>query len=117
MKICKVILQNKILFSNAKIVESFWGKLLGLMFRKNYDSSKNGALIFKSANWIHSMFVFFNFNALYLDKDYNVVEHHRDIRPFRILPPVWSADYVIEYTGEPIEVSPNSEVKIELICE
>lgn len=101
MILYKVILQNEILFEKARFVTSFWGKLFGLMFKKSYDSDKQGAIVFKNAFWIHSFFVFLPFNALYLDKNFNIVGHHKNIRPFTLLPPVWFARYIVEYTGEP----------------
>ncbi|GBF23636.1 hypothetical protein tpqmel_1040, partial [Candidatus Gastranaerophilus sp. (ex Termes propinquus)] len=64
----------------------------------------DGAMVFKNAFWMHSFFMRFDFNAIYLDCGYNVIEHHKNIRPYRVLPPVWRAKYVIEYAGEPIEV-------------
>lgn len=106
MKICKVILQNKIVFENVKIAESFFDRLLGLSFKKSYK----GALLYKNAFWMHSLFMRFKFNALYLDKNYNIIEHHKDVGPWRFLPPVWGSKYVIEYTGIPVELSEKVEL-------
>ncbi len=66
--------------------ESFLSKVRGLMFRKR--SSFNYCLLFrfrgetKSLSAIHSFFVFFKFDAVFLNSDKEVVDIREKIRPF-----------------------------------
>ena len=65
----------------------FLGRFIGLMFK----TKKTGNLLFEfssSKKWaIHSWFVFFDFLAVWLDEDNNVIEV-RKVKPFttRIAP-------------------------------
>lgn len=55
---------------------------IGLMFRRRLKKDE-GLLLRLSSAYIHSFFVFFNFHAIFLDKDFKVVEEFI-MKPFRI---------------------------------
>jgi len=55
---------------------------LGLMFRKKLEKDK-GLLLRLNSAYIHSFFVFFNFHAIFLDRDFRIIEEFI-MRPFRI---------------------------------
>ncbi len=94
----KIFINNNILFKKAKFAKNFFEKLLGLMFQKK--PQEFDALIFKNAFWIHSCFVFFNFSAAYLDKDFKVTKIDKNIKPFCFLKPVFGTKYIVEYWRE-----------------
>ena len=62
---------------------SEWGKIRGLMFRKK-ENAKALIFEFKSPTGmsIHSCFVFFDFLALWLDEDNNILEK-KIVEPWR----------------------------------
>ncbi|VVB66526.1 putative ACR [Candidatus Gugararchaeum adminiculabundum] len=78
-----------------EIAESFFSKMRGLMFRR-----KPKTILFKfssNENAIHSLFVFFEFDAVFLDKQKRVFQIIEKIRPFRLLiRPKAKATYLLE---------------------
>lgn len=78
--------------------EDFWSRLRGLMFRRNRDiiivfplknSTRRGASV-------HSFFVFFPFDLVFVDENGVVVEKHR-VKPFTPnITPKTRVKYIIE---------------------
>jgi len=115
MKFCNVLLNNEILFQNARLMTSFFEKLTGLMFQKNPAQK---VLVFKTSGYIHSFFCLVKFNALFIGKNGKILNHFSNIKKNKILPPVFKTKYVIEYLGEPLSVelfSNDAKIKIEEI--
>lgn len=69
-------------------LDSFLSKVRGLMFRRK--SWFDHYLLFKFKreskffSAIHSFFVFFRFDAVFLNKDKKIVDIKKNIRPFKI---------------------------------
>ena len=53
-------------------------------------------LIFKNAPCIHSFFVFFRFDAIFLDDSFRVIAYKNNIPPFSILKPIFNSTYTLE---------------------
>lgn len=81
----------------AEIADTFWKKLRGLMFRKDL----NHALVFpldyetRLNAAIHSCFMRFTFDAVFLDKNKKVVDF-TTIKPWRFYTPRKPAKYIVE---------------------
>jgi uncharacterized membrane protein (UPF0127 family) len=85
---------KKPICSDCETAETPLSQILGLMFSKK----KNILFVFnKSATHpIHSLFVFFNFHAIYLDENMRVVDS-REVRPFNLFHESKSpASYLLE---------------------
>lgn len=78
-----------------EIADSFFSMLKGLMFRKE---RVNILFVFRreGIHPIHSFFVLYEFDAVYLDNDFKVVEIFRNIRPFRTVSPSKPSMYLLE---------------------
>lgn len=109
MKFCKVLLNGDVLFERARMMNSFFERLSGLMFKKEIAAD---ALVFKDAGWIHSFFCVIPFNALFIGKDFKILNHFTKINKNKILPPVLNAKYTIEYIREPLKISLNDKIEI-----
>ncbi|MCC7552650.1 DUF192 domain-containing protein [Candidatus Micrarchaeota archaeon] len=75
----------------------------GLMFRKN---PKRILFIFNKEGTypIHSLFVFFKFDAVYLDKNMKIIEIFEGINPFTlIIKPQKKAKYLLEMEVESVK--------------
>ena len=80
---------------------SFIDKLKGFMFIK-----KPGyALLLKSTNSIHSFFMRFSIDVLFLDKDNKIVKIEGNIQPGRVFLPVISASKVLELPTGLVDIS------------
>lgn len=94
---------------NAELANSFFSKLRGLMFRKNFPN----ALVFSFSHedyWVfHSFFVFNPFDMVFLDKNKRVLDVREAVSPFvaRIVPNE-KCMHVVEF--------PLGEVKRRGIC-
>ena len=67
---------------DIKIVEakSFRDKLMGFMFKKSADY----AILFEKCNSIHTFFMRFNIDVIFMDKNKNVIKEVKNLKPWRI---------------------------------
>jgi len=86
--------KNEVLFEEAKFARNFFERLKGLMFKK--DISEKEALIFENCKQIHTFFMKFNIDVIYLDKEFKVIKLEENVVPFRICKWVNKATYIIE---------------------
>lgn len=91
----KLFYKGNLLSEDISIAKTYYTRLRGLMFYK--DIRKNEGLFFPNCNWIHSFFMFFNIDVLYLDKDFKVVKIIKNLRPFKLVAPVFKAKHLIEF--------------------
>lgn len=97
--VCKVMLSSGEALFDCVVADSFFTKLSGIMFKRQIPYS---ALLFKDSFWMHSLFCFVSFHIVFLDKNFNVIRTFYDVKPNRILPPVWGAYYVIEFFDDSV---------------
>lgn len=110
MKFCKVLLNGNVIFENVRVMENFFERLVGLMFQK---VPKHKALLFKNSGWIHSFFCFVPFNALFIGKNENILNHFTNVPRGKILEPVFETKFLIEYLGEPLKFNEGDKITIE----
>ena len=72
--------------------QSIIDRARGLMFLKSTDK----ALLLLPCNSIHTFFMRFPIDALFVDRNNRIVQIIRDIKPFRIILPVFKASKVLE---------------------
>ncbi len=109
MKFCKVLLNGEVLFEKARLMNSFFERLTGLMFQEH---PKHKVLIFKDCTSIHSFFCLLTFNALFIGKNGKILNHFTNISRNKILPVVFGAKYTIEYLEKPLNFSLNDIIEI-----
>lgn len=78
---------------------STFSHILGLMFKKKINNG--GILIFKKENYvaIHTFFVFYPIDVIYLNKDKIVTCILRKVKPYNLLP-YKKARYILELKNE-----------------
>lgn len=96
---------DDILAENVEVADSFWKRFRGLMLRKNFE--KGDALLFKFPEerkfGIHTFFLFFYIDLIYLDEDLKVLEIKKDLPPFRFYNPEKKAHKLVELRGGTLE--------------
>ena len=107
---CKVMLSDGSLVFNCTVADSFFTKLIGLMFKRDFSYN---ALLFRDCFWMHSYFCLVNFNIVFLDKNFNVINSFYNVPPNRILKPVWGAKYVIEFFDNNIKFEKGQKLLVE----
>ena len=82
------------LAQDLRIARSPWAKGIGLLGRKSMAPGEG--LYLAPCNSIHSLFMAFPFDAVFVDKNWRVVHLMPAMRPFRLSPIVWRSHGVIE---------------------
>lgn len=94
---------NAVLADRARMADAFWSRLVGLL---NRDSLEKGeALILRPANSIHTFFMRFSIDVLFLDKKGKVVGVIHVIKPFRFSPVYFGAYLAIELPAGTLQLS------------
>src|SRR3989344_6185674 len=92
--------QNKIIFNDVKYCDDFLSNLKGLMFSQKIKQNQGLLLVAqkqsKLYSAIHMIFVFFSIYAIFLDKEYKIVDIKKAC-PFNpLIIPDKPAKYVLE---------------------
>jgi hypothetical protein len=74
--------------------KDFFTRSRGLMFKNSID--KGTGMFFPHCNWIHTFFMKFPIDVVYLDKKMKIVDLETDLRPWRFCMPRFSASHVLE---------------------
>lgn len=74
--------RNTILADKARIADSFLARLIGLLNSSGLDQGQ--ALVLSPSNSIHSFFMRFTFDAIFLNRDQQVIALIPGFKPFRI---------------------------------
>lgn len=90
----KLVLENTILATNAKLAKGFFERLIGLMFKKKLEHGN--ALIIPYCNWIHTFFMRFPIDVIYINEEYKIVDSIIALKPWNITSPRIKAQHVIE---------------------
>ena len=75
--------KNCLIASKAVVADNFFLRLKGLMFREGMDEEE--ALIFYHTPSIHTFFMRFPIEVVFLNKKMQVVEIHQELGPRRIV--------------------------------
>jgi len=79
---------------DVTLANSFWKRFTGLMLKK--DIADNQIMCFYPCDGIHTMFMRFNIDVVYLDGSMNVIGIEKNIGPWSILRPCRGAVYTLE---------------------
>ncbi|MGN8833098.1 DUF192 domain-containing protein [Selenomonas montiformis] len=106
----KLLIGNKVF--TVKVADSFFSRLLGLMGKK--EMKDNQALLITKCNSIHTFFMRFNMDAVFLDKNMVVKKSVKSIKPCSVAAE-WSSSAVLEFMSkgnEKTQVEENDKIKI-----
>ena len=100
--------------SKIKIASSFFDRLIGLMFKKkmkDYD-----ALLIKRCNSIHTFFMLFAIDVIFLNRHYEVVKIIRSMKPWRMTLLYFKASQVLELDAGTIDHNLKVGDRLEVVC-
>ncbi len=86
--------QNQILASQLKIADSHWSRIKGLLGTESLQSQE--ALWIHRCNSIHTFFMKYSIDCVFLDRDLKVKALKEQVKPSRMTLPIWGASSVIE---------------------
>lgn len=79
--------------ANVFIADTFFKRLMGYMFKKR---PHHEAILIKPCSSIHTFFMKFNIDVLFVDKNMKVLRKIESLTPGKIITPVKEASMVIE---------------------
>ena len=85
---------QEVLANNLKMKDTFFGRLIGLMFKKSLPAGSG--IILKPCTQIHTCFMRFNIDVVFLDKNLKVLHIIENMKPWRISPLLLKARYIVE---------------------
>ncbi len=85
---------NTVLISQLRIADGFWTRLVGLL--KDRQLLENEALWIHKCNWIHTLFMSFTIDCVFVDKNLKVTHISPEVKPWRMAGPALRAKSVIE---------------------
>ena len=106
----KLLIGNKVF--TVKVADSFFSRLLGLMGKK--EMKDNQALLITKCNSIHTFFMRFNMDAVFVDKNMVVKKAIKSIKPCSVAAE-WSSSAVLEFMSKGNEITrvgENDKIKI-----
>lgn len=89
----KIQVAPEVILSQVFLADSFQKKLLGYMFIKapHYE-----AILFKGCNSIHTFFMNFPIDVIFIDDHFQVIKKVLALEPGEIIWPIKGAAYVLE---------------------
>ena len=84
------------LAEQVRIADSHFSRLVGLMGTRAEHFPGGQALLIAPCRGIHSFFMRFAIDALYLDNTGRVVHCESNLKPWRMAPLKWRAAFVLE---------------------
>ncbi len=72
--------KGKVIVSNVSLADNFFDRLAGYMFRSNPHRS---GILFVPAISIHTLFMNFPLDVVFMDRKYKVLKIYRNLRPWR----------------------------------
>lgn len=95
--------KNTLLADNAQIANTFLKRLIGLLNRKSLG--QGDALILSPSNCIHSFFMRFTIDALFLDKSGKVIGILPSFKPFCLSPIYFNSRLAIELPENTLQLT------------
>lgn len=86
--------QNKVLLQDLKIADGMWSRMVGLLGTKNLDDQQG--MWIHPCNSIHTFFMKFAIDCVFLDSKMKIKKIVSDIAPGRLIAPCWGAKSVVE---------------------
>lgn len=103
--------QNNLIADNIKVADNFITRTFGLIPRKTIPVSEG--LIIKPCCSIHTFFMRFAIDVIFVNKKNEIVAMHENVKPWRILPIHPTSHYVIELASG--EISAKGIKKYDII--
>jgi len=92
---------GKVIADNLEMKDSYLGRLIGLL---NKNGLKKGqGIVLKPCSQIHTCFMRFAIDAVFISKDFKVLKVIKNMRPWHFSPIVLKSLYTLEVAAGEIE--------------
>ena len=112
----KIVVKSdkRVIAEKAMLADSFFKRLKGLMFSKKMDGYD--ALILNPCNSIHTFFMKYSIDVVFLNKESKIIKIKRGLRPWRTTPIYWFASQVIEFAVDCLDKKLQEGDELEFVC-
>lgn len=86
--------KNTVLAEEVEIAKTIWQRGKGLLGRKTFGQGK--ALVLWPCDSIHTFFMQFTIDVIFVDKENKIIGVYKNLKPFRITRIYFKAKYAIE---------------------
>lgn len=86
--------KNIVIATQVKVAKNFFTRTIGLLSRKSL--SKEEGLVIKPCSSIHTFFMKFAIDVLFINKKGQIIALYENVKPWKILPLHFTSSYVIE---------------------
>lgn len=105
---------NHVYGENVKIADSFYDRLKGLMFVEEMEDCDG--LIIEPCNSIHTFFMRFKIDVLFLDSSNRIIQIYKEMPPWRLTRIFFKASKVLELKSGTIPSNTKIGDQLEVIC-
>lgn len=89
--------KNMVLSNRLDVADTFFSRLKGLMGRPKLEA--DSAMLITRCNSIHTCFMKFPIDVIFVDKNFRVKSIQKNIKPWRFTAPVIGSKSVIEFSA------------------
>jgi uncharacterized membrane protein (UPF0127 family) len=105
---------GEVIARNMKIATTMFERMKGLMFSE--DLPDCDAFLIKPCNSIHTFFMLYPLDVLFLDSDFRVVKSIRNIKPWRMTWLYLKSSQVLEMKAGSLNEELSVGDKLEVVC-
>jgi uncharacterized membrane protein (UPF0127 family) len=98
------LVNGEVVANKIKYADTFSGRFLGLMFKRQFPVEYD-ALLITPCNAVHTMFMRYPIDVLFLDRDLKVLYIYEEMRPGRLSPSIKNAAHVVELAAGSVQKS------------
>lgn len=102
---------GKTVVAQLRIADGFWSRLVGLQFRRPLPSG--AALLLVPCNSVHTCFVRFPVDVVFLDGNGSVLAVRRSLRPWRLAWGPRKSHAALEVLAGSADVQPGEKLRLE----
>lgn len=109
-------MKTKVVVSNLQFAETLRSRMVGLLGKKSIPPGYG--LLISPCNQIHTFFMKFTIDVVFLDCTNHIVKLCPQLKPWRITPLVWRAKAVLEMNGgcaEGLEVGDRLQISFNTV--
>ncbi len=98
----KSLRNNQFICENAIWAKSFLTRMIGLLNKNNFDSFDG--LLLSPCSQVHSILMKYSFDAVYLNKNYEIITFYKSVEKNKILPYNSVVKHILELPAGTIEL-------------
>lgn len=89
--------KSKVLLADLQVASDFWSRTKGLLGTSTLGQQQG--LWIHQCNSVHTFFMKYSIDCIFVDKDMTVKAIKKDLKPGRMTLPIWGASSVIEVSS------------------